>query len=424
MSIILLNILDVITTIFQSFLIVWACNNISPKENKISKFKSVVLIIIVSSVVIGFSYSNLQLPYANLIAVTLCLLFCIFFYRKSYIDAIIGFGVIYSVIVISSYFFLYFYQYSVTNLKLGIAPEFQMVLLVFVPSWIVYLAFYILGRHIFSAILLMKTYVNSMIFFIITLYAMIVLDTIRAELQANKVDLVFKPVFYFTVFLISVLITVYFARVNEKSKEVELLNSALKEKITELRKVKHDYGSEISGLFGLYQLGKYDKLGDMLKNIVERNQSMNTSVFVNLQASPLVNSILKPIASTNIDIIVFDSAEYENLSVTDNELFKVLSNIIRNSVDVLKDVKNPIIKFKSYNNKNGIIITISNNGEEIPKDKRDKIFETGFTTKNNPNGDRGYGLSIVKEIIDKCNGKITIDSDKEYTQFNIEIPYN
>lgn len=421
---ILINVLGIFTTIFQSFLMVWTCNSIASKENKISKINFISLNVIILAWTLYFGFSNNIPPYANLIMVIGTLLFCIIFYRKSIIDAILGFGTVYSVIVISSYFFTALYKYVISAIKLSLSSDFQMIIFVFMPAWLIYIAFFKFGEYILNAVLLMKTYIHSLLFFIIITYTMIVLDTLRAQEQVGSADSMFKLIFYLMAFMIFVFVIVYFARVNEKSKEVKLLNDALKVKITELRKIKHDYGSEISGLYGLYQLGKYDSLGDMLKNIVERNQAVNTSVYVNLKASPIISSILRPISSTNIDLIVFDNADYDSLAINDDELLKVLSNIIRNSLDALKEVKNPIIKFKSYNIHNAVVINISNNGPKIPKEIISKIFEAGFSTKSNIDGDRGFGLSIVKEIISKCNGRISINSDSELTQFNIEIPCN
>lgn len=419
---ILIIVLEVLTTIFQAFLMVWTCNSIASKENKISKINFIILNVIILVWTLFFGFNNNE-PYANLIMVIGALIFCIIFYRKSIIDAILGFGTVYSVIVISSYFFIAFYKYVVSVIKLSLSNDFQMIIFVFMPAWLIYIVFFKFGEYILNAVLLMKTYTHSLLFFIIITYTMIVLDTLRAQEQVGSADSMFKLIFYLMAFMIFVFVIVYFARVNEKSKEAEMLNDALKAKITELRKVKHDYGSEISGLYGLYQLGRYDRLGDMLKNIVERNQALNTSVYVNVQASPLISSILRPISSSDIDLIVLDAADYNNLSINDDELLKVLSNIIRNSLDALKGVKDPIIKFKSYSIHNGVVINISNNGPEIPGDIMNKIFEAGFSTKSDVDGERGFGLSIVREIINKCNGKITINSSSELTEFNIQIPY-
>ena len=421
--IILLSVSDILTTIFQAFLITWSCNNTASKENKIPKLKFWVLVFIISALIIGFSFSNFQILYVKFIMVLAPLLMCIIFYKKSIIDGVIGFGVAYAIIVMASYLLITFYEQVIVKINLQISSDIQIILFVYIPAWLIYVSVFAFKKYIFNAILYMKTYSNSLVFFIIYIYTLIVLDTSHGQIESKNVDTILKSMFYFILFLIFIFVIVYFARVNEKSKEVEMLNVALQEIITELKKVKHDYGSEISSFYGLYQLGKIERLGEMLKNVVEKGRAIDTSVYLNMQATPLVNSILTPIACSNIDIIVSDIADYENLDITDDELLRILSNITRNSVDVLKEVMKPIIKFKSYNTYNGVAITISNNGPEIPKEIKDRMFESGFSTKDNFKGDRGYGLSIVDDIIRKCAGKITINSNKELTQFNIEIPF-
>ena len=49
----------------------------------------------------------------------------------------------------------------------------------------------------------------------------------------------------------------------------------------------------------------------------------------------------------------------------------------------------------------------------------DKIFNTGFTTKSNKDESHGYGLHIVKEIVENNNGKIYVTSNEEYTEFKV-----
>lgn len=419
----LLIICDVITTFLKCSLTAWACHNIASKENKISKFKSVLLTIIIMSLTLAFTYSNFSFAFANLLMIIGSLIIVMVFYRKSVIDALLGFGAVYATVVITSYFIITFYKEIIT-MNLKISPDLQMILFVFIPAWTVYFCFFMFKKVIFNAILLIKDQTKSLVFFIIFIYSIIVLDTLRIQLQFGNLDSIFKFIFYFTAFTIFISIVAYFSKINEKSKEVEMLNAALNEKITELRKIKHDYGSEISGLYGLYQMDRTERLGEMLKNIVDRSQALNTSIYVTVQATPIIKAVFSSIESSNIDMIVSDEADYEDIAITDDELFKVISNIVRNSVDALKEAHNPIIKFRSHNLYDAVFITISNNGPEIPKEIKDKIFQEGFSTKNNFDGDRGYGLSIVSDIIDKYKGKITIDSNKELTQFNIEIPYN
>ena len=64
---------------------------------------------------------------------------------------------------------------------------------------------------------------------------------------------------------------------------------------------------------------------------------------------------------------------------------------------------------------------IDDTGNGIRVEDIKHIFHRGYTTKKGKN--RGYGLSIVKEIIEELNGTIEIQAKKEGgTIFSIFIP--
>lgn len=45
-----------------------------------------------------------------------------------------------------------------------------------------------------------------------------------------------------------------------------------------------------------------------------------------------------------------------------------------------------------------------------------------FQQKENSKKENGFGLSIVKEIIEGANGTIGVSSDDDFTEFTINIP--
>ena len=214
----------------------------------------------------------------------------------------------------------------------------------------------------------------------------------------------------------------YIAGAREGARETELLNKELKGKIIELKKLKHDYGSEISGLYGLYQMKKYDNLGNMLKNIIKRYEAVDTSIELDLHSTPMVNLLLSPLKDRGIDVIIADNGDYEDLSLTEDELYKVISNIIKNSIEALKDCESPYIKYKSYNGNKSLIVEVENNGPQIEEGAMKKIFNLGYSTKENSSGDRGLGLSIVKELLDSVCGRISAESYQNRTVFKITVP--
>ena len=68
------------------------------------------------------------------------------------------------------------------------------------------------------------------------------------------------------------------------------------------------------------------------------------------------------------------------------------------------------------------VVKISNNGKPIPKDKQDKIFEIGYTSKTSGSG---LGLGICKKYLSSMGANIKlIKSGKAETQFEISVPIN
>ena len=78
--------------------------------------------------------------------------------------------------------------------------------------------------------------------------------------------------------------------------------------------------------------------------------------------------------------------------------------------------------FKISSTPNFIIIKIKNNGPKIEENIIDKIFQVGGSTKENKNKDNGFGLPIVKDIIEKNGGTVEVESNELFTELTIKIP--
>jgi signal transduction histidine kinase len=72
---------------------------------------------------------------------------------------------------------------------------------------------------------------------------------------------------------------------------------------------------------------------------------------------------------------------------------------------------------------NGIEIRIRDNGNGIPPEIRDKIFNPFFTTKPTGQG-TGLGLSISHDIIvQQHRGEITVETEEgKFTEFVVRLP--
>jgi len=68
-----------------------------------------------------------------------------------------------------------------------------------------------------------------------------------------------------------------------------------------------------------------------------------------------------------------------------------------------------------------IVVQMTDSGCGVPEQIRERIFEPFFTTKTAGEGS-GLGLDIVKKIIEKHAGQITLESRPGRTTFSVFLP--
>jgi len=119
-------------------------------------------------------------------------------------------------------------------------------------------------------------------------------------------------------------------------------------------------------------------------------------------------------------IIKIDNRSKEDLFIMgdENQLMRVFTNLINNSIQAISiDGKIEII-LKCVNNI--ITINFTDNGSGIPIELREHIFEPQFTTKSNG---KGLGLAMVHQIIKNHRGEINLISSQNHkTCFKIDLP--
>ncbi len=90
-------------------------------------------------------------------------------------------------------------------------------------------------------------------------------------------------------------------------------------------------------------------------------------------------------------------------------LSQVFLNLIRNSVEALSSVSEPVVAIEVSNTEDGryVKITIKDNGSGIPEGFIEKIWEPFETSKDHGTG---LGLYIVKKIVNEHKGTIEADN--------------
>ncbi len=108
--------------------------------------------------------------------------------------------------------------------------------------------------------------------------------------------------------------------------------------------------------------------------------------------------------------LIYELSDIELYGIK-NEFIQVITNMLSNSIDALKQNENEkLIFITSSISKNNIIIKFWDNAAGIENNIISKIFDAHFTTKDKENGS-GIGLHMTKMIIENnFLGKITVDN--------------
>jgi two-component system, LuxR family, sensor kinase FixL len=147
-----------------------------------------------------------------------------------------------------------------------------------------------------------------------------------------------------------------------------------------------------------------------------------------VQINEVVEDVLKLIRSdlVNHKVIVDTQLARHLPTVTGDpvQLQQVLVNLVVNACDAMTDCNTPerrlLIRTGIENGSSAVILSVTDRGGSIPKEKLEQIFEPFFTTKAKG---MGLGLSVCRSIIAAHGGKLwaTNNTDRGAT-FHFSLP--
>lgn len=114
----------------------------------------------------------------------------------------------------------------------------------------------------------------------------------------------------------------------------------------------------------------------------------------------------------NVTLINLTKDSPKELYSYKNELMQVLMILLNNSRDavMLKKVEKPTVVVNFSQEKEGLKITVEDNGGGIPEDIIERVYEPYFTTKFKSDG-TGVGLYMSKMIVeDSIGGKLKLEN--------------
>jgi signal transduction histidine kinase len=177
------------------------------------------------------------------------------------------------------------------------------------------------------------------------------------------------------------------------------------------------------------QLEKIDDLSQHLSKTIDdfRNFYKEDNHKEDILYSDIVDGALQIVSISLQEKNISINTNYNcNTKITTlpNELRQVILNIIKNAEDALldKNIKDPYISIKTYEDKKYSYLEIADNAGGIPQDIMDKIFDPYFSTKTQKDG-TGLGLYMSRIIIaEHSNGQLLVENTNNGVCFTIKIP--
>ena len=199
--------------------------------------------------------------------------------------------------------------------------------------------------------------------------------------------------------------------------------TGIKKMAWSLRAQNHEFMNKLHTISGLIQLEEYDEAVKFINVIAANKKNITTIISDKIKNSSLAALILSKYSKceeARISLVIDENSKITKLPeyMTSEELVSVVGNLIENSIDAVENDGHGNIYVKIFEEQDQIKIIIKDNGCGIPENIRESIYQMGITSKA---GERGFGMYIVKKIIDEAKGTIDFKVNAG-TQWNISIP--
>lgn len=196
--------------------------------------------------------------------------------------------------------------------------------------------------------------------------------------------------------------------------------------VNALRARTHEFLNKLHVISGLIQLEAYDDARKYIADLTSRERNLVSFIIDHIHSHTVAGLLMGKASEAEEKHIHFTIDSLSNLyTLPDNfdehAVVVVLGNLIENAFDaVAKKTHGRNVNVLIKQEPTEITFEVSDQGPGIPMSVRPRIFDAGFTTKENG---MGFGLANLQSLIKVAGGKVEIISSDRGTTFRIVIPY-
>jgi signal transduction histidine kinase len=198
--------------------------------------------------------------------------------------------------------------------------------------------------------------------------------------------------------------------------------SRMEDLIYSIRQQRHDFNHHLQAVYGFLEVGSFREARDYIRNtfsvITTHGELIKTD---NHEISAMLYTKIGLAEAKNINLEVLINCGLKDLPLKSGEANSVLGNLIDNAMEAVENTpgEKRLINLEITKPSNEFVFTVVNRGVPIEQEIIDIIFKPNFSTKKDR---QGLGLAIVKELVERCNGSVTVSSNNEETIFTVRLP--
>ncbi|MFA5676168.1 MAG: GHKL domain-containing protein [Christensenellales bacterium] len=186
------------------------------------------------------------------------------------------------------------------------------------------------------------------------------------------------------------------------------------EKARETAGLRHEISNQLQTAYALFTDSQAPK-DDALRLLNGIDEKLSEVKRVNYCNKPIVNAILSTKTAMardkgiDTDILISD---INNTSITDMDICSLFCNLYDNAIEAcekIDDVKKRFIRIRSTEKADHIMIQFANSHQEAFTSDSAKFI----TSKRNKR-DHGYGLKLIRGIVNKYDGNLSIVVNGQY----------
>ncbi|WP_432667337.1 GHKL domain-containing protein [Wukongibacter baidiensis] len=431
------TLVDLTISILGVFILVFAAKEINCKEKKIKVTKYIIIIILGVILFLIKNYFPLILKITSL---NILLIFAI----KALLDipytrAILISTFIHIITILSDMILVITFIY-VFKIDLGTYNNsFTIEVFRNISTFIITLGF--------SKMKLLKKIMSCHLDYLdnqklsISIYGIITLIKVSAIYgifnRVLRTNIKFILLYCFIIYAVYFIITLAYIHLNVRSirereynknkqeeyENLKLYTNIIEEMLEDRKKFKHDFRNIMLSLKGFIDEGNIKGLNKFYyEEILKENNKINNKSISSLKH--IKNSSLKGLLTAKFDKCLhsklnFNIEIFEDIGVNAIEIVdacRIVGILLDNAIEAASPSSEKKIILGIYKEKNSISIIIANSFDIKPN--LNKIFTKGYSQKDD---DRGLGLYIVKDIIDRKYKNIFIDTSIEDNLFIQEI---